>query len=400
MAISKDGSTYAYARKNMVHSWSMDNFTADGQWLASTSRSGTIKIWDTLTEDLEQNITDLDDFRRAMVSFDGQWIASGGFSVRLWEAKTGRLIKELEGDFENEPGHVQSLAFSDDGKLLAASFHYSIYKFPAAKVSIVALSKDHEHLVAASSTGEITTWQTKTGAQIHTLQADTGDAAGDNNLKVDDEYYDLYRGVYVTKDPAVTSLAFRDRFHLALSSWGIIKIVNLSDGTTAQAHSEHPSRYVELMASSTDGRLLAYSFRRRSRYTVYDLKIWDTATEQCSSLPVENFFVTIFEYLLTELLHGQPAAYIDFKRQHILLECEILPFDTNDRDWLVLDGRRLLWIPPGLQSKDWERYGAGYQSIDPHMDKQDRKIGTDALSAATLVLGGILAAQHTDKMEN
>ncbi|KAK1951956.1 WD40 repeat-like protein, partial [Colletotrichum sublineola] len=247
VAFSGDGESFTAGSLNgIIKVWNMENdkvetfrghrypaaddgnidfpsFTADGQWLASTSRSGTIKIWDTLTEDLEQNITDLDDFRRAMVSFDGQWIASGGFSVRLWEAKTGRLIKELEGDFENEPGHVQSLAFSDDGKLLAASFHYSIYVWDTTTHGLV--------------------WKNaRCGSDICSLSSSP----------------DSQRLVSACSDHT-------------------IKVWDLPNGNENMTD-EHPSRYVELMASSTDGRLLAYSFRRRSRYTVYDLKIWDTAT--------------------------------------------------------------------------------------------------------------------------
>ncbi|MDB5356582.1 MAG: hypothetical protein JWN24_3035 [Phycisphaerales bacterium] len=52
-------------------------------------------------------------------SFDGRVVATGCDDnlVRLWDAQTGRLIKELRG----QPHYVQGMAFSPDGKLLATA---------------------------------------------------------------------------------------------------------------------------------------------------------------------------------------------------------------------------------------------------------------------------------------
>ncbi len=108
-------------------------FSSDGKRLVTTSADKTARVWDlsnagAAIRPLERSgSSDM-----ARFSPDGQLIASAeGNSVRLWEAATGRLVREISAGDE---GRVFSVAFSPtDNRLLAVGYG------AAADVSHVAL---------------------------------------------------------------------------------------------------------------------------------------------------------------------------------------------------------------------------------------------------------------------
>jgi WD40 repeat protein len=77
---------------------------------------GEVFLWDAETG---QQIARLDGCYSAVFSPDGQHLATPGHysQVRLWNARTG----EAEATFDGPTGKVEDLAFSSDGKLLAAA---------------------------------------------------------------------------------------------------------------------------------------------------------------------------------------------------------------------------------------------------------------------------------------
>ncbi len=54
------------------------------------------------------------------LSPDGSIIATGGKSVRLWDVRTGKLLRELTGHLKR----TQSIVFSADGRLLVEGGSY------------------------------------------------------------------------------------------------------------------------------------------------------------------------------------------------------------------------------------------------------------------------------------
>lgn len=97
------------------------DFSPDGKYLASSSSDSTIRIWEVSTW---RTVTALTGHRLSVwcVAFtrDGHYLVSGGAdgSLRLWELSSGHEIARL---LAPGLGTVPTLAFSADGKYLAAA---------------------------------------------------------------------------------------------------------------------------------------------------------------------------------------------------------------------------------------------------------------------------------------
>jgi eukaryotic-like serine/threonine-protein kinase len=106
-------------RQGAIHNLS---FSSDGKWLVTTSADSTARVWDL--ENAGAAIRPLERSGPSLVarfSPDGQLIACAtGNSVRLWDAATARLVRELSAD---DNARVYSVAFSPaDNRLLAVGY--------------------------------------------------------------------------------------------------------------------------------------------------------------------------------------------------------------------------------------------------------------------------------------
>ncbi|RYC79718.1 Vegetative incompatibility protein HET-E-1 [Fusarium oxysporum f. sp. narcissi] len=94
-------------------------FSADGQWIASGSMDGTVKIWDTATGACVQTLKGHGAWVNSIVfSADGQQLASGSSdeTVKIWDVATGTCMQTLVGHNDS----VSSVAFSADGQRVAS----------------------------------------------------------------------------------------------------------------------------------------------------------------------------------------------------------------------------------------------------------------------------------------
>jgi WD40 repeat protein len=92
----------------------------EGTWLASASEDKTVRLWDVRTGKLLRTIGAHEDATRDLVfSADGRLLATAGWDevVRLWDATTGQ---EIEPAFEHHSG-IWAVALSPDGRRLATA---------------------------------------------------------------------------------------------------------------------------------------------------------------------------------------------------------------------------------------------------------------------------------------
>jgi WD40 repeat protein len=152
-------------------------FSPDGKYLAAVGHCGTASVWDV------KSGKEISVFRGHKTSVfcvafhpSGKYLASGDseFEVKLWEpTSTGQLLATLVGHKD----HVQGMAFSADGRYLATAGWGEVilwdardvrhlkklqqFDRPAGRIHWVAFSPDGKRLAAASGykgKGQITIW--------------------------------------------------------------------------------------------------------------------------------------------------------------------------------------------------------------------------------------------------
>lgn len=161
----------------------------DGQWIASGSKDGTIKIWRAADGKLLRTMTIWRWVRSVAFSPDGQllalgtadWSSSSGWlgQVQIRRASDGVLLRT----FARETKGVFSVAFSPDGRYLATGGgdgtvriwrvldRKEIYRFNAHPygVSSVAFSPDGRFVVSGGSDYDVKVWRISDGTQVASL---------------------------------------------------------------------------------------------------------------------------------------------------------------------------------------------------------------------------------------
>ncbi|MEX2214803.1 MAG: prenyltransferase/squalene oxidase repeat-containing protein [Phycisphaeraceae bacterium] len=102
-------------------------FSPDQSMLATASIDGTIKLWDAKTGNLIRTLTGHKSWVNSVAWHkDGNWLVTGSSdgTVRIWDAKTGDVLH----DFAMTKAEVRSVAVSNNGKLIAAGERYGMVK--------------------------------------------------------------------------------------------------------------------------------------------------------------------------------------------------------------------------------------------------------------------------------
>jgi WD40 repeat protein len=93
-------------------------FSHDGRWLAIGYRSGTIKIWETVSWKVQQELAASSRTRVLAFSPDDHRLASvGRLDVQAWDLVTGKMIATISPPL----GWGWACSFSPDGRLLATA---------------------------------------------------------------------------------------------------------------------------------------------------------------------------------------------------------------------------------------------------------------------------------------
>lgn len=115
---------------------------------------------------------------------DGKHILFGGGSVQMFDAESGKLVRDFSGWKDRyEANHVPSVAFSPDGaRVLAGIFgNVTVYdtasgdtvvEFPAARAMAPDISADGLRLLSASPDGSIALWDATNGKYLRAIGTD------------------------------------------------------------------------------------------------------------------------------------------------------------------------------------------------------------------------------------
>ncbi|MEA5464773.1 NB-ARC domain-containing protein [Leptothoe sp. PORK10 BA2] len=170
-----------------THSVSSVTFSPDGQWLASGSRDGTLRLWN-----IEQRLCvysfegHAHSVRSVTFSPDGQWLASGGGdnNLRLWDIQQRQCIHVFTGHTD----WIHSVCFSPDGQRLASGSsdatirlwdvkqQHCIHVFTGHTdwVWSISFSPDGQWLASGSRDNTIRLWDAKHNQYSRTISGHTG----------------------------------------------------------------------------------------------------------------------------------------------------------------------------------------------------------------------------------
>ena len=154
-------------------------FSPDGQMFVSTSRDGTVKIWDIARRRVLKSLTEHRNVKHRNVVYavafspnsDTFATSSQDYTIKLWKASSGAFLEDLK---KSGSGNTRalSLAFSPDGKYLAyACTDYTVrlwninerketkFRGHDGVVTSVAFSPDGKTLASGSQDRTIILWK-------------------------------------------------------------------------------------------------------------------------------------------------------------------------------------------------------------------------------------------------
>ena len=236
-------------------------FSPDGRTLASASNDFTIKLWDAASGQLVRTLTGHAGYvQSVMFSPDGRSLASASDdkTIKLWDVASGQVLRTLTGHTDS----ILDAVFSPDGRTLASeSWDTTVMLWDAASgellrtltghtgyVQSVAFSPDGRTLASGGDDKTIKLWDAASGQAVRTLTGHTD---------------------------SVESVAFSPDGRTLASGSGdhTIKLWAATSGQMLRTLTGHTDS-VESAVFSPDGRTLASGSADKT------IKLWDAASGQ------------------------------------------------------------------------------------------------------------------------
>ncbi len=240
-------------------------FSPDGHFLASGSDDETINIWDIVGKS-KVHILHPVDGKVTSIAFspDSLVLVSGGDrAVKLWDFVNFRESRSLAIGGSSD---VHSVAFSPDGRVLAASTESSIKLWDAASgnelrtlnderfvLEKLAFRLGNDVLASASNSARnghrVILWDVKRGRELRLLEP--------NEL--------LVTALAFSPDGSVLASGSNDGLKLWDGKSGrLLRMLPGHDKSYADPEEGGVANYIESVAFSRDGRLLAYGSTDRT----------------------------------------------------------------------------------------------------------------------------------------
>ena len=163
-------------------------FSFDGNTIANTDAEGNIKLWDVNKGSSIETLFKISDLAdTSLIAFSPDLMTVAGVvddsgseiqKGKIWDLRTGKVIKTLSGDFQG----VNSLIFSPDGKQVAGNFDQTIKLWNTStgdvvreingqniQILLIAFSPDSKTIVGSTTDKMIKIWDAQTGKEIHTF---------------------------------------------------------------------------------------------------------------------------------------------------------------------------------------------------------------------------------------
>jgi WD40 repeat protein len=213
-------------------------FSPDGKLAVSTDGNDGAKLWDVTTGKeikLFKYALYGGSNSKAVFSPDGNYIATTGGMLRLWDVKTGKIVKS----YNDYGSSSYSVAFSPDGKYLLFDSDKDmilsdvntgeikkIFKGHTEDVTHVAFSSDGTKILSGSNDDTIKLWDVLTGKEIRTF---TGFSY------------------------AIEDIAFSPNNKYMISASDVIKLWDISSGKVIRTFARNQNN-VSSVAFSPDGK--------------------------------------------------------------------------------------------------------------------------------------------------